>query len=107
MNDNQNKRLACMVIFLVLLFGALLWICRSRPSEDVPDQRDRTDTIRAELGNAQKSQQDLQRGIEKAADEVESAAQRAGDLASQIENDGTIIEECECILRTVRQRGKK
>lgn len=107
MNDNQNKRLACMVIFLVLLFGALLWICRSRPSEDVPDQRDRANTIRAELGDAQKSQQDIQRGIEKAADEVESAAQRAGDLASQIEDDGAIIEECECILRTVRQREKK
>ena len=30
----------------------------------------------------------------------------AGDLASQIEDDGAIIEECECILRTVRQREK-
>lgn len=107
MNDNQNKRLAFVVIFLVLLFGTLLWLCRSRPTEDVPDQRNRADTIRAELGDAQKSQQDLQREIKKAADEVESAAQRAGDLASQIEGDGTIIEECECILRTVRQRGKK
>ena len=107
MNDNQNKRLACMVIFLVLLFGALLCICRSHPPEDVPDQRDRANTIRAELGDAQKSQQDLQRGIEIPADEVKSAAQRAGDLASQIEDYVAIIEECECILRTVRQRGKK
>lgn len=107
MDDSQNKRLAFVVIFLVLLFGTLLWLCRSHPTEDVPDQRDRANTIRAELDDAQKSQQDLQRGIEKAADEVKSAAQRAGDLASQIEDDGAIIEECECILRTVRQRGKK
>lgn len=115
MYENQNKILAFSVIAIVLLFlGSLYWLHRSGGKEHVQNQRGRADEIRAELADAQKQQQELQQGISKAAERtaeiaerIDSAAERTDRLTGKVSDDRAIIEECESILRAVRQRGKE
>lgn len=115
MYENQSKSLAFSVIAIVLLFlCSLCWLHRSNGTEHVQNQRVRIDEIRAELADAQKQQRDIQQGIKQAAERaadvekrIDSATERTDSLAGKVSDDRAVIEECESILRAVRQRGKE
>ena len=83
MNDNQNKRLACVVIAIVVLFGGLLWICcRNGESEDGTGPIKQVNRIKELNGVARQKNKLAGEAIDRADNRAERAAelnQRASD----------------------------
>ena len=83
MNDNQNKRLACVVIAIVVLFGGLLWVCcRNGESEDCTGPIKQVNRIKELNGVTRQKNKLAGEAIDRADDRAERAAelnQRASD----------------------------
>lgn len=115
----QNRE-KLMAIAAGVLLVASCWILLAGRN-DVSDIRDRADTVRNELTNAESSQSRTAESLDRASDLAESAErdnQEAGRGIEKIEEgnsnlqdserrDEEIITESQSILAAVRGRGKK
>lgn len=112
MNENKKRLIGAGLIVGVIILCISAWFA-SAGRNDVSDIRDRTDTVRNELRNAESSQSRTAESLDRASDLAESAEGRAEkiergnqQLQSSERRDEEIIGECQCILDQVRERGK-
>lgn len=119
MEDKKQKLCAAALACVVLLAGLMWFLCAGR--SDVSDIRERADTVRSELTNAESSQSRTAESLDRASDLAESAErdnQEAGRGIEKIEEgnrnlqdsergDAEIIIESQSIIDRVRARGQK
>ena len=119
MDDKKQKLYVAALACVVLLAGIVWFLCAGR--SDVSDIRERADTVRNELTNAENSQSRTAESLDRASDLAESAERdnrEAGRGIEKIEGgnrnlqdsergDAEIITESQSTLEAVRGRGKK
>lgn len=107
----------CLLLIAALAFACLCFFAGSR----VHDNGERIDAVRHEIGTAISQQHQISEGLQRAesrAGEVASslersasanqeAASRADSIEETIEQQRAAIADCQRIVRTVRERGKK
>ena len=118
MDIEKHYTAICISVAALLAIGVWFYgACRN----DVSDIRDRADTVRDELRNAESSQSRTAESLDRASNLAESAErdnQEAGRGIEKIEEgnrnlqdsergDAEIITESQSILAAVRGRGKK
>ena len=100
-------------IFLVVVFcaGYMLGIRNART--DVPDNGNGIEPVREQLSTAISNQQQISHGLESAvagSNRIEERSDRiekaAGAAAQSVGEAGRLIDECQQIIGTVRNRGK-
>lgn len=120
LNENKKRLIGAGLIVGVIILCISAWFA-SAGRNDVSDIRDRADTVRNELTNAESSQSRTAESLDRASDLAESAErdnQEAGRGIEKIEEgnrnlqdserrDEEIITESQSILAAVRGRGKK
>ena len=120
LNENKKRLIGAGLIVGVIILCISAWFA-SAGRNDVSDIRDRADTVRNELRNAESSQSRTAESLDRASDLAESAEsdnQEAGRGIEKIEEgnrnlqdsergDAEIITESQSILAAVRGRGKK
>lgn len=120
LNENKKRLIGAGLIVGVIILCISAWFA-SAGRNDVSNIRDRADTVRNELTNAESSQSRTAESLDRASDLAESAErdnQEAGLGIEKIEEgncnlqdserrDEEIVGECQCILDQVRERGKK
>lgn len=120
LNENKKRLIGAGLIVGVIILCISAWFA-SAGRNDVSDIRDRADTVRNELTNAESSQSRTAESLDRASDLAESAErdnQEAGRGIEKIEEgnrnlqdsergDAEIIIESQSIIDRVRARGKK
>lgn len=120
LNENKKRLIGAGLIVGVIILCISAWFA-SAGRNDVSDIRDRADTVRNELRNAESSQSRTAESLDRASDLAESAErdnQETGQRIEQLEEgnrnlqgsergDAEIITESQSILAAVRGRGKK
>ena len=120
LNENKKRLIGAGLIVGVIILCISAWFA-SAGRNDVSDIRDRADTVRNELRNAESSQSRTAESLDRASDLAESAErdnQEAGRGIEKIEEgnrnlqdsergDAEIITESQSIIDRVRARGKK
>lgn len=120
LNENKKRLIGAGLIVGVIILCISAWFA-SAGRNDVSDIRDRADTVRNELRNAESSQSRTAESLDRASDLAESAErdnQETGQRIEQLEEgnrnlqdsergDAEIITESQSIIDRVRARGKK
>lgn len=113
LNENKKRLIGAGLIVGVIILCISAWFA-SAGRNDVSDIRDRADTVRNELRNAESSQSRTAESLDRASDLAESAEGRAEKIEEGNRNlqgsergDAEIITESQSILAAVRGRGKK
>lgn len=120
LNENKKRLIGAGLIVGVIILCISAWFA-SAGRNDVSDIRDRADTVRNALRNAESSQSRTAESLDRASDLAESAErdnQETGQRIEQLEEgnrnlqdsergDAEIITESQSILAAVRGRGKK
>ncbi len=122
MYDIQNFRptnkeiLTVVLIVLVFLVGAfgcgyLLGVERTK---DIYDHGSGIDAVREQYQHIEVNQRQITDGLESAVQRSDTAAARAGRIeeragaaAQSVGEAGRLLDECQQIIGTVRNRGKK
>lgn len=107
---NGKKEDVLVVVFLIAFLISVAFMCTSR--NDVYDNRNGADSVRAELDNARTEQQKQSETLRKAERATGTSRERIADSKrvnqeitdTERENE-TIIAECRNILKAVRARG--
>ena len=114
----NNKEMAvgilvCVAV-LVAIFCAGYLFGLQNAGTDVSDNGKRIDDIREQLGTAVQHQQQITSGLAGAVERSDAAAARAGRIeeragaaAQSVGEAGRLLDECQQIIGTVRNRGKK
>ena len=116
---NDKKEDIFVVIFIIAFLVSVIFMCTSR--DDVYNNRYGADKVRDELTNAQKAQrkeasvidetkQSINRSetaVTNSQERIESSEQANREIADTERADAEIIDECQSILDTVRERGGK
>lgn len=119
LNENKKRLIGAGLIVGVIILCISAWFA-SAGRNDVSDIRDRADTVRNELRNAESSQSRTAESLDRASDLAESAErdnQEAGRGIEKIEEgnrnlqdsergDAEIITESKSILEAIRGRGE-
>ena len=107
---SNYKKIAMACALLVALAGGWYWFAGRN---DVHDIRERADTVRNELADAEKSQRDEAAALDQATDATDRSQQAVRDsqrTAGRIEeierSDAEIIGDCKSILESVRSRSE-
>ena len=117
---NEAKEFIKSHWLLLIAGAAFICLCLFAGS-GVHDNGERIDTVRHEIGAAREQQHQISEGLQSAesrAGEVASslersetanreAASRADSIEATIEQQRAAIADCQRIVRTVRERGKK
>ena len=117
LRENREKALTVGLIVAFLLL-AVCWICYMlglrNAGGDVSDNGIRIDDVRNELSTATERQREITSGLESAvqrSDSIEERSNRIEERAvrseSVVRDAGVLIDECQQIIGTVRNRGKK
>lgn len=120
LNENKKRLIGAGLIVGVIILCIFAWFA-SAGRNDVSDIRDRADTARNELRNAESSQSRTAESLDRASDLAESAERDNQEAVRGIEKieegnrnlqdsergDAEIITESQSILAAVRGRGKK
>lgn len=109
---NGKKEDVLMLIFVASFLVAVWFLCAGRST--VHDIRERATPIRRELGNAQAAQRREAETVERASEAarrsagaVEDSKRTAEEIQRMERDDIELIRECQSILGTVRERGRK
>jgi hypothetical protein len=114
---NREKALTVGIIIAFLLL-AVGWICYSlgirNTGGDVPDNGIGIDDVREQYQHIEVNQQQITSGLAGAVERSDTAAARAGRIeeragaaAQSVGEAGRLLDECQQIVGTVRNRGKK
>ena len=114
---NREKALTVGIIIAFLLL-AVCWFSYMfglrNAGTGISDNGVRIDDVRNELSTAQEHQRQITDGLESAVQRCDTAAERAGHIeeragaaAQSVTDAGILIDECQQIIGTVRNRGKK
>ena len=115
----ENKEKIRLYIVATLLAAIAIWYLFS--TRDVSDDGARIDNIRNELATTEKQQQsaidrlgkiengitDSQERVNRTETAIGNAEDRIKDGEERVKSSAELIDECQSILRTVRERGKK
>lgn len=114
----KNNRLLLIALAIFLCVGIWFSFCAG---SRVYDNGERIDAVRHEIGTAREQQHEISEGlqsaesragkvtssIERSASASREAASRADSIEATIEQQRAAIADCQRIVRTVRERGKK
>ena len=107
---NDKKETMLIFVFVGAFLIAVWFLCAGRTS--VYDLRIRADSIRAELDNARKEQQEQSETLRAAERATGASRERIADskrfnqeIADTERENAEIIAECRNILKAVRARG--
>ena len=115
--ENREKALTVGLIVAFLLL-AVCWICYMlglrNAGSDVSDNGVRIDDVREQYQRIEVNQQQITSGLAGAVERSDTAAARAGRIeeragaaAQSVGEAGRLLDECQQIIGTVRNRGKK
>ena len=103
-----------VTVLLVVIFCAGYMFGLRNAGTDVSDNGVRVDDIREQLGTITEHQRELTAGInsaEEGAARIEGGVQRVSEATERAEvavgEAGRLLDECQQIIGTVRNRGKK
>ena len=106
--------LVVTVLLVVIFCAGYLFGLRNASGTDVSDNGKRIDDIREQLGTITEHQRELTAGIDSTEERVariEGGVQRVSEAAERAEvaitDSGKLIDECQQIIGTIRNRGKK
>ena len=114
--QNKETALAILVavIVLVVIFCAGYGLGLRNAGTGVHDNGNGIDDIREQYQHIEVKQQQITSGLESAVGRSDAAAEtagrieeRAGAAAQSVTDAGILIDECQQIIGTVRNRGKK
>ena len=114
--NGYKKEDVLVVVFLIAFLISVAFMCTSR--NDVCDNRYGADKVRDELTNAQTTQREEARAIDDTAraidrsqkavtnseERIEASEQTNREIASVERSDAEIVDECQSILASVRER---
>ena len=115
--ENREKALTVGLIVAFLLL-AVCWICYMlglrNAGGDVSDNGIRIDDVREQYQHIEVNQRQITSGLAGAVERSDTAAARAGRIeeragaaAQSVGEAGRLLDECQQIIGTVRNRGKK
>ena len=118
--QNEKTATLILIVFIMLVvagsIGYMFGIRNAgKPSgTDVSDNGNRIDDVREQYHTIEVNQHQLTDGIKQAAGTAESIAKSseaitgtAGNIAGGIREAGAILDECQQIIGTIRNRGQK
>lgn len=113
--NSKEMAVAILIVFAVLvaIFGAGYMLGLRNAGTGVPDNGDGVSHIRNELGTAQEHQREITEGIGSAkegAARIETGVQHVTESVEQsaaaVSEAAGLIDQCQQIIGTVRNRGK-
>ena len=115
----ENREKAVFVgLIVAFLLVAVCWICYClglrNAGGDVSDNGIRIDDVREQYQHIEVNQRQITSGLAGAVERSDAAAARAGRIeeragaaAQSVGEAGRLLDECQQIIGTVRNRGKK
>ena len=115
---NKETAIACLVVFALLLVaggvGYMLGLRNAaKDGGGVPDNGNGIDDVREQYHHIEVNQQQITDGLAGAVGRSDDAAQtagrieeRAGEAARSVADAGVILDECQQIIGSVRNRGQ-
>ena len=117
LRENREKALTVGLIVAFLLL-AVYWVCYMlglrNTGGDVSDNGIRIDDVSEQYQHIEVNQRQITSGLAGAVERSDTAAARAGRIeeragaaAQSVGEAGRLLDECQQIIGTVRNRGKK
>lgn len=112
-NEKTATLILIVTVLLVVVFG-VGYMLGLRAGTDVSDHGNGIDDIREQYQHIKVSQHEITNGIREAtgtggaiAESSRAIETTAGAIAGGVNESGRLIDECQQIIGTVRNRGKK